>query len=230
MTQIFQFIFSRNRKMSGIKSKQSRNQFDSINTDKKSSKVGLVRNTIESEDESEIEIVEEPKEALYPVKKLPLIDQIKRLNIQDWRNIPRCVKDTLQLYKDFILEEKDRFDEFESKATNRLDKNDNIRTRQTKKIDDTFKEIENKITTENTKISKLLKESNTSIKNQLNHELATFTTQIKDVNVENSIVKEKMKQVEAQLEITKEVINENKTDLEVLSFPFTTYTKPQLTV
>lgn len=58
------------------KSNNSRNQFNTINSGKLSS-LGGVKNTLESEEESDIEIAEDPSEAMPPIQKLPLFEQMK---------------------------------------------------------------------------------------------------------------------------------------------------------
>lgn len=75
-----------------------------------------ITNTFESEEESE-EIVEAPKESFKSISHLPLFEQMKRIKEDEWKNIPKVVKQTFRLLINFSLQEKENADAYSKKTT-----------------------------------------------------------------------------------------------------------------
>ena len=63
---------------------------------------------IEEKSDSDLsEGIETPKETFKSMSHLPLHEQLKRVKENEWKNIPKVIKQTFRLLIDFSLQEKE---------------------------------------------------------------------------------------------------------------------------
>jgi hypothetical protein len=75
-------ISSKSREKKSFKTVQNKS------TEDKSKKHSTIDIDQKSGDDDDYEEIENPKETLNAISKLPLYQQLKRVNVEDWRNIP----------------------------------------------------------------------------------------------------------------------------------------------
>lgn len=191
--------------------KSSSNLEASLASNQKSNAGG--QNTIESDQDSDIEIIEEAPDSVPQLSKLPLLDQIRRINEEEWRNIPKIVKQTFRLLIDFSLEEKAMYDAFIKKTNSTLERYNNITTRKFKQTDDKLAALEKQFGDKLKTVESTINGSIKNIKEGLNRTISSFELQIKDVTADNRVISEKMRVVEADCQSTKDHVQQSKEEL-----------------
>jgi hypothetical protein len=197
---------------SNVKVKKSSSNLEaSLASNQKSNAGG--QNTIESDQDSDIEIIEEAPDSTHPLSKLPLIDQIKRINEEEWRNIPKIVKQTFRLLIDFSLEEKAMYDAFIKKTNSTLERYNNITTRKFKQTDDKLTALEKQFGDKLKTVESTINGSIKNIKEGLNRTITSFDLQIKEVTADNRVISERMRVVEADCLATKKQVHQSKEEV-----------------
>lgn len=136
--------------------------------------------------------------------KLPLFDQLKRVNEEEWKNIPKIVKQTFRLLIDFSLEQKVTNDVFTTKTQNALEKGQNLSARQFKQLGDQLAGLEKQVGDKVKSIESNVSTSMKNIKDGLNRTISSFDMQIKDVLADNRMMSDKVRYVSAESEKTTE--------------------------
>ncbi|CAI2387883.1 unnamed protein product [Moneuplotes crassus] len=166
-------------------------------------RMSIDQDSQDKSDDDLSEVLETPKETFKSMSHLPLHEQLKRVKEDEWKNIPKVIKQTFRILIDFTLEEKESDMAFKKKTLSSMERNMNISNRQFKQSDEKNKQFKLALDTRFKEIESKGNASSKALKDAINNLMASFENDVQTCMQSNNATSSSLQALKGDLEETK---------------------------